>query len=227
MQVLGLDPSLTNFGWAVHDTDAVGKARCPERGRFQTSAKDLFVGRYIEMRQSVLALVKRLGITRVGCEFPVFNDLWSEGMYGLFLFTCEALYIAQVDLVFFAPPQIKAHARAFLERPAPGGNLWIMGKPDMVEAAREEAGGVGTWNHNEADAYWVARSAARFWLHLDGVLGVEDLTRDEKKQFRTIHTYKRGKRAGQTEKKGILYREDERFFRWTKDGTDDGEDGSS
>lgn len=216
MKVLGLDPSLTNFGWAVHDTEAKSVAACPERGRFQTSSKQLFVDRYIQMRDHVLSLVKRLGVTRVGCEYPIFNELWSEGMYGLFLYTCEALRIAEVDLVFFSPSQIKAHGRAFLDRPKIAGKLWKMGKPDMVEAARDATGGKGRWNHNEADAYWVARTAARFWQHLDGVVGEDELTRDERKQFRTIHIYKRGKRAGQTVKKGILYREDERFFRWTR-----------
>ena len=214
MRVIGFDPSLTNFGWAVHDTEAEGRDRCPDRGRFQTSSKTLFVDRYIEMRTSVFDLVQRLGITRVGCEYPIFNELWSEGMYGLFLFTCEALRLAKVDLVFFAPPQIKAHARAFLDRPRVGGKLWVMNKPDMVEAAKNDAGSKGRWNHNEADAYWVARIAARFWMFLDGLIEKVDLTPLERKQFTAIHTFKRGKRAGQTVKKGILYREDERFFRW-------------
>jgi len=217
LKVLGLDPSLTNFGWALHDTEAKGKGRCPERGRFQTSSKQLFVDRYIEMRANVTTLVDRLGVRQVGCEYPIFNDLWSEGMYGLFLFTCEALRLTKVNLVFFSPPQIKAHARAFLQRPSPGGQKWMMKKPDMVEAAREDTGGHGRWDHNEADAYWVARSAARFWQHLDGVLGEADLTTDEQRQFRKIHTYQRGKHAGQTVKRGILYREDERFFRWAED----------
>ena len=219
MLVLGLDPSLTNFGWALHDTDAIGASACPDRGRFQTSSRQLFIDRYIEMRQNVRALVERLGVRKVGVEYPIFNDLWSEGMYGLFLFTCEALRGAKVDLVFFSPPQVKAHARDFLDRPKVDGKLWVMRKGDMVEAAREATGGKGSWNHNEADAYWVARTAARFWLHLDGVIGQDELSRTERKQFRNIHTYKRGKRAGQTVKSGILYREDERFFRWA--GKDD------
>jgi len=215
MLTLGLDPSLTNFGWAVHDTEAVGKARCVERGRFQTSSKQLFISRYMDMRQSVIALVKRLGIKRVGCEYPVFNDLWSEGMYGLFLYTCEALKECEVDLVFFAPPQVKAHARIALDRPRVQGKLWVMRKPDMVEAARFDAGDVGTWNHNEADAYWVAIAASRFWSLLDGVTELNELNPVEREQFTRIHTFKRGKRAGQTKKSGILYREDERFFRWS------------
>ena len=91
-----------------------------------------------------------------------------------------------------------------------------MGKPDMVEAAQVDTGGAGRWNHNEADAYWVARTAARFWLHHDGVLAATDLTIAEQKQFTEIQTIQRGKRAGQTVERGILYREDERFFRWSR-----------
>lgn len=222
MLVLGFDPSLTNFGWAIHDTEASGVDRCPARGRFQTSSKTLFVDRYCEMRANVLALLDQFPkITRLGCESPVFKELYSEGMYGLFLYTCEAIRSAKRDVVLFSPPQVKTHARVFLDRPSLDGKAWVMGKPDMVEAARTDSGGEGRWNHNEADAYWVARTAARFWLHLDGVVPVEDLTLHEKKQFTEIQTFKRGKRAGQTVERGILYREDERFFRWSlPDGGD-------
>jgi len=208
---------LTNFGWAIHDTEAEPEDACPARGRFKTSSKQLFIDRYIEMRSNLQALVKKQGVDRVGCEYPIFNDLWSEGMYGLFLFTCEALRVAQVDLVFFSPPQVKAHAREFLQRPKVDGKLWKMRKGDMVEAARDSTGGKGNWNHNEADAYWVARSAARFWQLLDGGVEEGELSRPEQQQFKRIHTYQRGKRAGKTVKSGILYREDERFFRWTRD----------
>jgi Holliday junction resolvasome RuvABC endonuclease subunit len=219
MMVLGFDPSLTNFGWAIHDTSApIGSStRCLDRGRFQTSAKTLFVDRYCELRESVLALVERFGaqygLTHLGLEYPVFKDLYSEGMYGLFLYTCEALKLAHVNVVFFSPGQVKAHAAAFLQRP----RGWKMGKPDMVEAAKVSAGG-GVWNHNEADAYWVAHSAGRFWLFQTGVLTVDDLTPLERKQFTDIHTYQRGKKAGTTVERGILYREDERFFLWSQEG---------
>lgn len=213
MRVLGFDPSLTNFGWALHDTDGEGPTRCIERGRFKTSSKMLFIDRYVEMRESIRALVQRLGVKRTGVEYPVFNDLWSEGMYGLFLYTCEALRQENVDVVFFSPGQIKAHAHRFLKRP----KKWRMMKPDMVEAAKTDTGGRGRWNHNEADAYWVSRSAARFWLLYDGVIRMEGLTPLELKQFTEIHKYSRGKRAGDIAIRGILYREDERFFVWSKE----------
>lgn len=213
MQTLGLDPSLTNFGWAIHDSDATGKARCIERGRFQTSSKTLFTDRYCDLRDSLRALVQRTKVLRVGVEYPVFNDLYSEGMYGLFLYTCEALRLEKRDIVFFSPMQVKIHARLALGRPS----KWKMMKPDMVEAAKEDTGGKGRWNHNEADAYWVAYTAARFWNFLEGTLTKADLTDPERHQFTGIHTFMRGKRAGETVERGIKYRENERFFRWSKE----------
>lgn len=215
MYSIGFDPSLSNFGWSLHNTDGVGASRCLGKGRFQTSSKTLYVDRYCEMRENVQSLVERLGIlhgvTRVGVEYPVFGELYSEGMYGLFLYTSEALRAAQVDVVYFSPGQIKAHAHDFLNRP----KGWKMMKPDMVEAAKADTGGKGVWNHNEADAYWVARTAARFWMFHDGLLKLSDLTPAETKQFTEIRTYTKGKHAGETVQRGILYREDERFFRWS------------
>ena len=214
MRVGGFDPSLTNFGWALHDSEGVGRDRCIDRGRFQTSSKMLFIDRYCEMRYKVMALVEQLELQRVGVEYPVFKDLWSEGMYGLFLYTCEALREAKVDVVFFSPGQIKAHARLFLDRP----KGWDMKKPDMVEAAKKDTGGKGRWNHNEADAYWVARIATRFWQLFDGEISLQDLTPLERKQFMDIHRFQRGKKKGRIELRGILYRENERFFQWSVEG---------
>lgn len=213
MRCLGLDPSLSNFGWALHDSDAVGPSRCTARGRFQTSNKSLFIDRYCDLRHTLGEQIKSVGVTRVGIEYPVFHSDYSEGMYGLFLYSCEALRAAQVDVVFFSPGQVKAHAAAFLQRP----KGWKMMKPDMVEAAKADTGGHGKWNHNEADAYWIARTASRFWMLLDGVLKEADLTPAELKQFTEIKTFTRGRRAGETIECGIRYREDERFFRWSQE----------
>jgi len=216
VRVLGLDPSLTNFGWAVHDTAAeVGsRSRCELRGRFQTSAKTLFIDRYVEMRESLRALVRSVNPDAVGIEFPVFNDLWSEGMYGLFLYSCEALKLERQDVVFWSPMQVKSHARESLGRPKIDGKQWRMDKPDMVDAAKLDSGG-GRWNHNEADAYLVARLASRFWLLQQDLIPERDLTSVERRFFLEIQKHVRGKKAGRTTLKGVMYREDERFFRWS------------
>jgi len=224
MIVLGLDPSLSNFGWAVHDSAEVGRKKCPHRGRFQTSSRTLFIDRYVDLRTRLCALLEEHTIHWVGVEYPVFNATYSPGLYGLFLYTCEALRTQKCDVVFFSPGQGKAQAREVLGRP----RGWKMMKPDMIEAAcfdlqdsTAHESFVGrvlrdtSWRHDEADAYWIARTAARFWLLQDGAISESDLTPLESKQFLEIHTYTRGRRLREVEARGILYRENERFFRWS------------
>jgi len=211
MIILGLDPSLSAFGWAVHDTDGVGEGRCPGRGRFATAAKMTFVDRYVFMRESLRELLKNVRPDKVGIESPIFHNMFSEGMYGLFLYSNEALRIEQKDVVYFAPEQGKAHARESLRRP----KGWKMLKGDMVAAAKADTT-IGRWNHNEADAYLIGRLAARFWDFFEGRILEADLTPVEKHQFLLIHTYQKGKKAGQVVKKGLMYREEDRFFLWSK-----------
>ena len=158
MRVLGLDPSLQAYGWALHDTSATGALRCVERGRYDTPADMTFVDRYVFMRDSLRALIQRLQPDKVGIESPFFGGSFSEGMYALFVYSNEALRLERKDVVFFSPGQGKAHARETIKRPA----TWKMLKTDMVEAAKTDTGG-GKWNHNEADAYLIARLAGRFW----------------------------------------------------------------
>jgi Holliday junction resolvasome RuvABC endonuclease subunit len=212
VRVLGLDPSLTNYGWAVHDTSFPlgSRSRCAERGRFQTSPSTLFVERYVDLRTHLGSLIERVRPDRVGLEMPVYGEMYSEGMYGLYLYTCEALHEHRQDVSMWTNGQIKAHARDSVGRP----DGWKMGKEDMVEAAKDDAGG-GRWNHNEADGYLAARLAARFWCFRDGLIRERDLTPTERKYFLEIQKPKRGKRAGETILKGALYREDERYFLWS------------
>lgn len=217
MKVLGCDPSLTNFGWALHDSTApVGTPdRCVVRGRLSTPAKMEFVSRYIHQRECLRALIQEHKPDAVGIEYPVFDNLYSEGMYGLFLYTCEALRAERMDVVFWSPLQVKAHARATIDRPP----KWVMDKVDMVEAAQKDC--AARMNHNEADAYLVAVLSARFWAFYKGDITLHDLTPIEAKYFCDVHTFTKGKKAGKTEQRGVIYRESDRFFRWSNlDSTD-------
>lgn len=212
MRVLGLDPSLTAYGWGVHDTSFSegNRKRCETRGRFATSSRTLFVDRYVDLRTRLVELVDRLEPDRVGIEMPVYGEMYSEGMYGLYLYSCEALRSCGQDVVMWTNGQIKAHARDSLGR-LPG---WKMMKGDMVDAARADTGG-GRWNHNEADAYLAARLSARFWSLLAGEIRERDLTPTERTYFLDIHQPKRGKQAGKTILKGAMYREGDRYFQWS------------
>lgn len=214
MRVLGLDPSLRNYGWALHETTAKGKSRCVERGRIRTEKRHFKyeITRYIHIREELRSLILRLKPDRMGIEHPVYGETYSEGMYGLYLFSLDCIFSCKQDLMILLPPQVKSFARELIKRP----DGWDMKKPDMVEAAKADTGGKGQWDHNEADAYHVARAAGRFWELYDGTLNKEDLSEYERDTFTLIKTYKRGRKAGRTEMKGMLYREDEKFFLFSK-----------
>ena len=85
----------------------------------------------------------------------------------------------------------------------------------MIEAARIDSG-IPRWNHNEADAYIVARSAARFWEFLEGTLLEDELTPSERAAFLNEHTITRGPRKGKTIRKGIVFKERDRFFQFSR-----------
>jgi Holliday junction resolvasome RuvABC endonuclease subunit len=212
MRILGLDPSLTNYGWALHDTEGTGRGRIVARGRFQTKPRQFpdEVGRYMYLRAELRRTIVEQQPEAMGVEHPVLGEDYSEGMYGLFLFSLEAIKDAKMDLVLFAPPQVKKYAKDILQRP----KSWKMQKSDMVDAAREHAGG-GNWDHNEADAYHVAALSGRFWKFHAGLLAEDALTSYEVQLFTQIKHITKGKRAGMTQMKGILYRESDRFFRWS------------
>ena len=211
MITLGLDPSMTDFGWCVHDSDAEGPARVIAKGRFHTAAGTIFVQRYIQLREEVKSVLDQYpAIAAVGVESPPFGELWSEGLYGLFVMVNEAIYTRRKDVVFFDPVSLK-----MLVKEDPKARKGKMFKQDMVEAAKTDTGIKGAFNHNEADAYHLARFAARFWLFLEDRITTEDLTPSEHHAFARVHTFTRGDKAGKTERLGAVFKEGQRFFRYS------------
>jgi hypothetical protein len=209
MRVLGLDPSLTNFGWAIHDSAKRGEARCEARGRMRTKSKDLFIDRYIVLREGLRNIIREHEPDAIGIESSTFGDMYSEGMYGLFLYSSEAIRLEDKSVVLFAPLQVKGWARELIDRP----DGWKMQKADMCEVAKTDTT-IGKWNHNEADAYLIGALAARFWQFQQGNLKADNLTKSEARMFARQHTFSRGKKKGQTERTGIIFKEDDRFFLW-------------
>ena len=83
MITLGLDPSLTGFGWCVHDSSKLGSERIVQAGVFSTSPKTMWVKRYVDLRENVAGVLDRFPtVEAVGVESPPFGELWSEGLYG-------------------------------------------------------------------------------------------------------------------------------------------------
>lgn len=214
--ILGLDPSLRAFGWVLM-TD---NAEFLDKGMMGTDSDMIFVERYISLREGLRNIIQSCRekypdeTLRVGIESPIFNDLYSEGMYGLFLYSNEALKSEGVDTVFLTPNQVKAHAQVALGRP----KGWKMQKADMVEAAKKATDGQGAkaWNHHQADAYWVGYTASRFWKLVNEEIDISELSELEVKHFTSLEKYVQGKKAGRIKRMGITYKEDDRFFRWSE-----------
>ncbi len=210
MITLGLDPSLTGFGWCLHNSSVSGPSRVVARGRFSTSSKTLWIQRYVDLRAAVRDLLVRYpDIEAVGVESPPFGELWSEGLYALFLMVNEALWEQRKDVVYFDPVTVK-----MLAKEDPGVRKGKMFKSDMIECAKADTG-IGKWNSDEADAYHVAKFSARFWGLIRDELELSELTPSEHHAFARIHTFVRGKRAGQTINYGAMFKENKRFFRFS------------
>lgn len=217
MRTLGLDPSLTGFGWCVHESSVMGVARIVAKGQIVTSPKDIFVLRYMAVRSVLRDILHEYpGVRAVGVESPPFGELWSEGLYGLFLYVNEAVYEHRADVVYFDPGTVKMLTK--IDHTARKGKMF---KSDMVEAVRADTGFKGRLNHNEADAYHIARFAARFWSFLDGEIEEKDLSPAEHQAFLKVHTPKRGKHAGETLKIGAVFKEKQRFYRYSLCGPHD------
>ena len=210
MITLGLDPSLTGFGWCVHNGAVAGKERVLAKGTLKTPATRVFYWRYMYLREALKGLLSRFPeVEAAGVESPPMGESFSEGLFGLFLYVNEALMTHRKDVVYFDPLRVKLMAKM-----DPAVRKGVMDKGDMVDIAKQDTG-VKRWNHNEADAYVIARSAARFWDLHRGVITPEELTPAEEQVFRSVHHFQKGKRAGTTDRSGILFKEGDRFYQFS------------
>lgn len=210
MITLGIDPSLTGLGWCVHNGSVAGGERVIDKGTLKTPATRIFYWRYLYLREAVTQiLIKYPQIEAVGVESPPFGESYSEGLFGLFLYLNEAVMLQRKDVVYFDPLRVK-----LLAKMDPSVRQGTMDKGDMVDAARQDTD-IPRWNHNEADAYIIARSAARFWDLYSGAITPEELTPAEEQVFRSTHVFTKGKKAGTTEQRGLLFKEGDRFYRFS------------
>jgi hypothetical protein len=202
MFILGLDPSLTGYGWCIFDSDAPSFVF--DKGRWKTTPKELFVTRYISHRESIRELlIKNPDIKNVGIESPPFGEMWSEGLYGLFLFAIEAIYSEKRNVYFFDPLTVKSRAKEIIQR-----NKGKMFKSDMIKAAKKMTG-IGRWNADESDAFHVSFLTYRFVSFLKGTLLEENLTTKEHWIFKGIKEFKR---TGNVIKRGMCFKENDRYF---------------
>jgi Holliday junction resolvasome RuvABC endonuclease subunit len=212
MFTLGLDPSLTGFGWCIYDSSSESPERLVfAKGRWSTSAKSIWVERYVSLRENLKELIDRYPVIEaVGVESPPFGEQFSEGLYALFLMVNEAVWSRRKDVVYFDPGTVK-----MLVKVNPKERKGKMFKSDMIDAAKALTN-VAKWSADEADAFHIAKYTGRFWMFLRGDIQESDLTPAEYQAFAKVHTFTRGKRAGVTVYKGAMFKERQRFFRFSQ-----------
>ena len=216
MITLGVDPSLTGCGWCIHNGSVSGEARVIAKGTFSTPASRVVYWRYQYMREAIGSVLDAYPeVEAVGVESVAFGANYSEGLYGLFLYVNEAIMVRRKDVVYFDPLRVK-----LLAKMDPKVRKGTMDKGDMVDAAKQDTD-IKRWNHNEADAYLIARSTARFWDLYHGRIGEDELTPSEHQVFCDTHTYQKGLRKGTTVKKGILFKPGDRYYLFSDLGPDE------
>lgn len=207
MRILGLDPSLTNFGYVVYEDGIL-----LDKGRLQTSPQDgLQVQRFLMQANGLGDLVRKWEIKYVSCEAPLMATFSTEILYGLQSFLHLIYWKYGLHVVFFIRSQIQTYA-------CPHMSLRDILKRDMVDSARKDLG----MRDNErlandvADAYWIGKMGFRWWCYYTKIITDVDLTEKEKHMFAGCHTYTRGKKKGVQERTGIVYRENELYYLYDK-----------
>ena len=162
------------------------------------------VARFMHFRALVSDLLRRFSVDGVGIESPAYGGgPFSETHFGLMMFSLEAVFEARKDTVLFDPATLKIMA-------AGKGDA---SKTDMQKAVQMDTMNPGQIQSDEADAYCVAKHAARFLMLRSGALSPDDLSPKERRVF--LERQRKRKLMGKSvmvKKTAHVFRENSRFF---------------
>jgi len=207
--IYGLDPSLNGFGWAKLN----GSGLFANSGRIHTSPKNQFVHRHWHIKTELGSIIEPNSV--VGIESVAFEGTQSEGLYALYTHTMEVLWQKGCDVVLFDPTTLKCLSKEKWAVDPEIKPFITMDKPEMIQVATQLSNN-NFKSSDEADAYLAGYFADRFWQLYDGRISVGDLGPSEQKSFAGIKQPTKGKNAGQILKTGAIFRENVRFFRFSR-----------
>jgi len=212
MPIAGFDPSLTHFGWVLLDEGKDGRESLTDSGVFKTDPRDgLLVQRIIRQRERVRKLLIGKGVSFVAMEAPYFSDFNTELLFALNQHIHEVFLDLGVFVIYIQPVSLKKLS-------VPGVNPQDVTKNHMVHQAKTELGLQGRrLSEHVADAYFAGKVGRRFfqWHFLKKLKDV-DLNEYEQALFCGQHTFVKGNKKGLTEYTGIIYRENDQFFDYSK-----------
>lgn len=212
MKVLGIDPSLTAFGWALHDSSATGVMRRVDSGHVKTLTTTVPVARYMHLRSVVDSLLIAHNPDMIGMESPAFDaGPFQTIHFSIMMFVMESIFKMRKDLVLFDPSTLKSLVRGTSKTPKT-----VIAKQDVQKFVSLDTMDPNIIDNNEADAYAIAYFAGRFRRTLEGSLDPKELSDQEMHTFisktKTVKTLK-GKKEVKT---GHVFRENTRYFSFSK-----------
>jgi len=208
MRALGLDPSLTSFGWCVYDSSAPTGPRKLVASGHEGTLNDLVpVARFMHARSLVESLLRRYKVDVVGIESPAYDGgPFQTAHFGLMMFAMEPVFERRKDLVLFDPTTLKFVSAGKSDA----------SKADMQKAVQLDRMSPDLVQSDESDAYLVAKNAARFKMLWAGELSPDDLTPLEQRVFlqRMRQPSKSSKRPAK--RVAHVFRQNSRFFELSK-----------
>ena len=207
---LGIDPSLRSYGFAVHNSEAIGMSRRIASGHGGMLSDNVLVARLMHFRSVIKSLlITYPDIDVVGIESPAYDaGPFSYIHHSLMMFCLEPIFECRRDVVLYDPTTLK-----YLAKGDPKTKKGIMSKSDMQRKVQIDTMDTKVINNDEADAYLVAYFSARFYSLHNGKLDPSDLTPAEKATF--ISRTKRTK-SGVIKRTAYAFRSNSRFFEFSK-----------
>ena len=210
--IAGFDPSLTHFGWVLLDELKQGPEALLQHGMFKTDPSDgLLVQRLVMQRERVRKFLIDNKITFLSMEAPYLQDWNTELLFALNQFIHEVFLDLNIYVLYIQNHNLKKFA-------CPGVKPREMTKHHVNHAAKTELGLHGKrFAEHCADAYFAGKIGSFFYRwHFLKTIKDDDLPDILKNMFFGKHTYTRGKKKGVTDYYGIIYRENDQFFDYTK-----------
>ena len=212
MKTLGLDPSLSAYGWAIHDDEQTGLKRRLASGHEGTLSTTVPVVRFMHMRALVASLLDRYQVDVVGIESPAYQGgPFQRIHFGLMMYSLEAIFERRLDCVLYDPSTLK-----LLAKKDPAKRKGTMSKLDMQRAVQIDTMDISVIDNNEADAYMVAKFAARFTGLRLGTLDPTDLDPSERQVFLERSRRVKTMRGVVSKRVAHTFRENSRYFNFSQ-----------